>query len=340
MDTSLSFPDVFTFRLDDSVDDGVRAFARNHRNVLTILRTSIVFAVNFIEDILLATPWWLFILIVVFLGYKSSQKWQNGIVYGVLVFLIGVFGLWNLMLETLSLMIFSVIVSIIIGFTLGIVVAMGERSNAVIRPVLDVAQTIPTFVYIIPAIMLLGVGRAPAVIATVCYAFVPMVRMTSHGIMNVDKDVIEASTAFGSTKFQTLVKVQLPQALPTIMVGVNQTIMMAMGMVVTCALIGATGLGMEILVATNRVEIERALLPGIAIVIMAVVLDRLTQGMIREEQDKEYRDEAEEEEVVVVAKKSPNNSKPNFSLTNNSLVLRYSDVKFMVQKLILGRWIS
>jgi glycine betaine/proline transport system permease protein/glycine betaine/proline transport system substrate-binding protein len=132
--------------------------------------------------------------------------------------------------------------------------------------------------------MLLGVGKTPAVIATVIYAVVPMVRMTSLGIIHVDKEVIEASTAFGCTGLQTLVKVQIPQALPTIMAGVNQTIMMAMAMVVTCALIGANGLGMEILVATNRVEIGRALMPGISIVILATILDRITQGMVRKEQ--------------------------------------------------------
>jgi glycine betaine/proline transport system permease protein/glycine betaine/proline transport system substrate-binding protein len=287
MELSARFPEIFVINMGGGIDNTVRAFARNNRQALDMFRTTIAFAVTSINRVLVLMPWWLIILIVVFLGYKTTQKWQNGVFYGALVFLIGSFGLWTLMLETLSIIILSVAVALMIGFPLGIAVAMSNKINAIVRPVLDLAQTIPSFVYLIPAAMLLGVGRTPAVIATVIYSVVPMVRMTSHGIIHVDKEVIEASTAFGSTGFQTLVKVQIPQALPTIMTGVNQTIMMAMAMVVTCALIGANGLGMEILVATNRVEIGRALLPGISIVIMAMVLDRITQGMVRAEKERD-----------------------------------------------------
>ena len=287
MDILLKFPDMFKINIGNSIDNAVKAFARNHRYSLDIFRNSIAFTVNSINKTLLAMPWWMLILIVVFLGYKTTKKWRNGVLYGALVFFIGVFGLWNLMLETLSIIMLSVIVALMIGFPVGIAVAMSKRVNAIVRPILDFAQTIPSFVYLIPAAMLLGVGKTPAVIATVIYSVVPMVRMTSHGIIHVDKEVIEASIAFGSTRFQTLMKAQIPQALPTIMTGVNQTIMMAMAMVVTCALIGANGLGMEILVATNRVEIGRALLPGLSIVILGSILDRITQGMARKEQDGE-----------------------------------------------------
>jgi len=287
LEFSARFPEIFTINVGSGIDQAVRAFARNNRAILDVFRTIIAQAVIRINNTLLAMPWWLIILIVVFLGYKATKKWQNGVLYGALVFLIGTFGLWNLMLETLSIIILSVLVALMIGFPLGIAVAMNEKINSIVRPILDLAQTMPSFVYLIPAAMLLGVGRTPAVIATVIYSVVPMVRMTSHGIIHVDKEVIEASTAFGSTGFQTLVKVQIPQALPTIMTGVNQTIMMAMAMVVTCALIGANGLGMEILVNTQRVNIGGALLPGISIVILAMVLDRITQGMVRAEKEKE-----------------------------------------------------
>lgn len=282
---SSRFPDIFVVNLGGGVDNAVRAFARNHRGFLDIFRSWVAFSVTSINRGLQATPWWLLILIVVFLGYKTTGKLRNGILYGALVFLVGSFGLWNLMLETLSIIIVSVAAALVIGFPVGIAVAMSKKVNAVVRPILDLAQTLPSMVYLIPAAMLLGVGRTPAVIATVIYSVVPMVRMTSHGIIHVDKEVIEASTAFGSTRFQTLMKVQIPQALPTIMTGVNQTIMMAMAMVVTSALIGANGLGMEILVATNRVEIGRALMPGISIVIMATIIDRTTQGMARKKRD-------------------------------------------------------
>ena len=142
-------------------------------------------------------------------------------------------------------------------------------------------QTMPSWVYLVPAVLLFSVGTTPALLATTIYAIVPMVRMTSHGLLYVDAEMLEASRAFGATKMQTLVKVQIPQAKPTIMAGVNQTIMMAMSMVVTCALIGANGLGMEILVATNQVQVGKSLLPGIAIVIVAVILDRLTQAAVK-----------------------------------------------------------
>jgi glycine betaine/proline transport system permease protein/glycine betaine/proline transport system substrate-binding protein len=141
-------------------------------------------------------------------------------------------------------------------------------------------QTMPAFVYLVPAVILFSPGKTPALIATTIYAIVPMIRMTNLGITHVDGEMVEAGSAFGSTKLQLLSKIQVPQAMPSIMAGINQTIMMAMSMVVTCALIGANGLGMEILLATNRVEMGKALMPGIAIVILAIILDRLTQGLI------------------------------------------------------------
>ena len=146
-----------------------------------------------------------------------------------------------------------------------------------VRPVLDAMQTMPVFVYLIPAMLFFGMGYAPAVIATVIYAIVPVIRMTALGISQVDKEMVEASKAFGSTWWQTLCKVEIPQAAPTIMAGVNQTIMMAMSMVVTCSMIGARGLGHEVLVAVQRMEIGRGMTAGASVVILAVILDRMTQ---------------------------------------------------------------
>ena len=160
---------------------------------------------------------------------------------------------------------------------------MSKKTSAIIRPILDLMQTMPAFVYLVPAVILFSPGKTPALIATTIYAVVPMVRMTNLGILHVDGEMVEAAASFGSTRMQLLAKVQIPQALPSIMAGVNQTIMMAMSMVVTCALIGAQGLGMEILLATNRTEMGKALMPGISIVILAIILDRLTQGIIKKE---------------------------------------------------------
>ena len=155
-----------------------------------------------------------------------------------------------------------------------------NKINGFVRPILDTMQTMPVFVYLIPAVLFFGLGKAPAVIATTIYAIVPVIRLTSHGIRQVDKEVVEAARAFGSTKFQTLWKVQIPQALPTIMTGVNQTLMMAMAMVVTCSMIGASGLGMEVLIGVNRIEIGRGLVAGTAVVIVAILMDRITQAWI------------------------------------------------------------
>ena len=152
-------------------------------------------------------------------------------------------------------------------------------ANRLLRPLLDAMQTMPTFVYMIPAVMLLGPGKVPAVLATVVYAVVPVIRLTSHGIQQVDPNVVEASAAFGASRWQTLFKVQIPQAMPTIMTGINQTMMMAVAMVVTCAMIGANGLGMEVLIAINRTESGRGLIAGISIVIIAIIIDRLTQSL-------------------------------------------------------------
>ena len=158
-----------------------------------------------------------------------------------------------------------------------------DRAMRVARPILDTMQTMPVFVYLIPALLLFGLGSASAVIATVIYAVVPVIRLTSLGIRQVDESVVEASRSFGSTRMQTLTKVQIPQAMPTIMAGVNQTLMMAMSMVVTCSMIGARGLGNEVLIAVNRTEIGRGLVSGFSVVILAVLLDRMTQGWFSDE---------------------------------------------------------
>jgi len=201
--------------------------------------------------------------------------------YSGLLLFIGSVGFWHLMNETLSIIIASVIISLLLGFPLGILVSTSDRADATIRPLLDTMQTMPVFVYLIPALLFFGLGKPPAVIATTIYAIVPIIRLTNHGIRQIDKEIIEAAIAFGSTNMQALIKVKIPQALPTIMAGVNQTLMMAISMVVTTSMIGATGLGMEVLIGVQRIQIGRGLLSGTAIVIIAVVLDRLTQGLVR-----------------------------------------------------------
>lgn len=280
--SSLLYDIPFKINLNlDKVDESVRNFSVKYDSIFSEMKSGLNSFVNLIYSILSFIPWFISILIVLLAGWKVTGKISKGILYSLLLFLIGTLGLWSLMNETLSIVIASVIISLTLGFPLGILISASNRADKIVRPILDTMQTMPVFVYLIPALLFFGLGKAPAVIATTIYAIVPIIRMTSHGIKQIDGEIVEASIAFGSTKLQSLVKVQIPQALPTIMTGVNQTIMMAMSMVVTTSMIGATGLGMEVLISVNRVEIGRGLVSGTAVVIIAVILDRITQGLVK-----------------------------------------------------------
>lgn len=280
----------FTLPFDITViDQAVRSFSTAYAPFFNAIKSGLNHIIGVIDFVLNLIPWWLFMAGVFFSGWKLNKKIQSGILYALFLFPIGMFGLWDLMYETLAIVIASVIISLALGFPIGILVAGSKRAEAIARPVLDTMQTMPVFVYLIPAILFFGLGKAPAVMATTIYAIVPVIRLTSHGIRQVDAEVVEAAKSFGSTRFQTLIKTQIPQAMPTIMTGVNQTIMMAMAMVVTCSMIGASGLGMEVLIGVNRIEIGRGVVAGTAVVIVAVILDRITQGLIRKtEKDNQH----------------------------------------------------
>ncbi len=282
MNTDWLYDFPFKIPIDlGAIDDAVRGFSTKYDSFFNVIRSALNGFVNSIYNILDFIPWFVLILLVFIAGWKLSKKISTGILYGASLFLIGAVGLWDLMNETLSIIIASVIISLLLGFPLGILISTSDRADRIVRPILDTMQTMPVFVYLIPALLFFGLGKPPAVIATTIYAIVPIIRLTNHGIRQIDREVIEASLAFGSTKLQSLVKVQIPQALPTIMAGVNQTLMMAIGMVVTTSMIGATGLGMEVLIGVNRVEIGRGLVSGTAVVIIAVILDRITQGFVQ-----------------------------------------------------------
>ncbi|NCB31385.1 MAG: ABC transporter permease subunit, partial [Clostridia bacterium] len=279
------FPFALSINTSD-FDNSVKDFARKHDDVFGGIKNGLIAFVNFFNWILGLIPWWLLILLVVGLGYLATGKPTKAVLYGALLSLIGVFGLWELMNETLAVVLASVTIALVLGFPIGILLSGSSRANRIMRPVLDTMQTMPVFVYLIPAVMLFSIGKAPAVIATVIYAIVPVIRLTALGILQVDAEVVEASRAFGATKIQTLFKVQIPQAMPTIMTGVNQTLMMAMAMVVTCSMIGASGLGTEVLIGVNRNEIGRGFIAGVAVVIIAVLMDRITQGWMKRDSKK------------------------------------------------------
>lgn len=262
-------------------DASVKGFAAQFSGFFDGIKGGLNALISTINGILSLIPWWLMLAVVFLGGWKLSKKLLTGIVYAVMLFFIGLIGLWPMMYETLSIVLASVVISLAIGFPIGIMISGSERANSIMRPILDTMQTMPVFVYLIPAVLFFGLGKAPAVIATTIYAIVPVIRLTSHGIRQVDPEVVEAARSFGSTRFQSLIKVQIPQAMPTILTGVNQTLMMAMAMVVTCSMIGASGLGMEVLISVNRIEIGRGLLAGVAVVIVAILMDRLTQGWFK-----------------------------------------------------------
>lgn len=278
----LRFPKALTLNIGTIVDDAVSSLSRSWAPFFSSLGRALLSFMNGIQSVVDFIPWWLLLVLVFFLGWKLSRKWTQGAAYALLLLGVGVLGLWELMNMTLGLVIAAVIISLGIGLPLGILLAGSLRAETVIKPLLDAMQTMPTFVYLIPAVMFFGLGKVPGVIATTIYAVPPVIRLTSHGIKQVDREVVEAAQSFGSTRAQILFKVQIPQALPTIMAGINQTLMMAMAMVVTTAMIGVKGLGYEVIIGINRLEIGRGLKSGIAIVIMAVLLDRLTQGWFKE----------------------------------------------------------
>ncbi len=232
------------------------------------------------ESALLWMPWWFFISLVGVVALRMAGS-RVAIFSIASLTMMAFLGLHELAMLTLSIVFGATIIAVGIGLPLGILAAKNDRFESVLRPVLDAMQTMPSFVYLIPAVMLLGLGRAPAVVATVIYAVPPMIRLTNLGIRQVDPEVVEAAKAFGSTRFQVLMKVEIPMGLPTIMAGLNQTIMMALAMVVVASMIGAKGLGIEVFNGIARLDAGRGLLGGLGIVLLAVIIDRITQSVGR-----------------------------------------------------------
>lgn len=225
-----------------------------------------------------AVPPYVVIVLVGLLAWQATRRWQTALGIMAALFLIGSFGLWSKLMLTTSLMLVSALLSVVIGLPVGILIARSDRLRSVVLPVLDVMQTMPSFVYLIPVLMLFNLGQVPAIFATVIYAIPPLIRLTDLGIRQVDGEVLEAARAFGTTPRQMLFGVQLPLARPSIMAGINQTVMMALAMVVLASLIGARGLGEDVLTGINTLNVGLGLQAGLAIVILAIVIDRITQG--------------------------------------------------------------
>lgn len=273
------FPEIFSARnARRSIDGFVDGLVVKYADALTAMSQPFLKTLVWIEMVLRSAPWWSIVIAIILLAYLASRRIGFAIGMGFLMFVLGAIGLWEQGMQTLSLMIMATALSILIGIPLGIITGKSKAVRSVMLPVLDVMQTMPSFVYLIPVVMLFGLGKIPAIIATVIYAVPPLIRLTDLGIRLVDKEVLEASRSFGANSWQQLFGVQLPLALPNIMAGLNQTTMMALSMVVIASMIGARGLGYEVLLGINRLEVGRGLLAGIGIVILAVIFDRITQA--------------------------------------------------------------
>ncbi|HZJ83833.1 MAG TPA: glycine betaine ABC transporter substrate-binding protein [Clostridia bacterium] len=270
------FPQFFNIKLGYYVEKSVDWLTHNWRGFFEALTSGVNAIVSGVQKLLVVTPWFVFLAIVFVLGWLTKD-WKAGLVYVAMLFIIGLLGLWNEMMYTLAIVLTSVIISITIGIPIGIYAAHSPRLEGIINPLLDGMQTMPSFVYLIPSMIFFGLGTVPAVFATIIYSVPPCIRLTSLAIKEVPEEMTEAAHSFGSSFWQILTKVELPHALPTIMTGVNQTTMMAMSMVVISSMIGAKGLGENVLIAINRSDIALGFNSGISIVFLAIIIDRITQ---------------------------------------------------------------
>ena len=223
------------------------------------------------------SPWPIIIGIICGLAWMASKSWKLVLGAAISFFLIGYFGMWKDCMATVAIITVCVIICMTVGIPMGVIMARSNRAERTILPVLDMMQTIPSFVYLIPIIMLLGIGKVPGLLAVCIYALPPVVRLTNLGIREVDKETLEAAEAFGATPMQKLRSVQIPLSLPTIFAGINQTIMMALAMVVIASMIGVRGLGVPILQAISNQYLALGLMNGLAIVALAIIFDRVTQ---------------------------------------------------------------
>ncbi|WJH41108.1 proline/glycine betaine ABC transporter permease [Aliirhizobium terrae] len=266
------------FDIGDGIDAAVNYVLDNFSPVLDFIAAVIGSVTGTIQGALVAIPMPVGIAIFVALSlWRVSLGF--GVLTGVALWLVDHMGLWGAMMETLSLVIASTLMAMVIGLPLGIAMARKDSVATVVRPILDLMQTMPAFVYLIPAAMFFGLGAVPGAIATVIFAMPPVVRLTNLGIRQVHAEFIEAGNAFGCTSSQLLFKVQLPNAMPSIMAGINQTIMLSLSMVVIASMIGAGGIGNTVLTGIQRLDVGTGFEGGLAVVILAVILDRLTQSL-------------------------------------------------------------
>lgn len=271
---------MYRIPIGQFVSSGVDWLLKHYGHLFDAFSAGVNSFIDLFKSGLLILPWWLFILVIAVLAWRV-KGWRLAIGSTLGLLLIYDLQLWSSLIDTLVLVIISAIVSILIGLPIGILASRKKRFQQIISPILDFMQTMPSFVYLIPALMFFGLGTVPAVFATVIFAMPPVIRLTNLGIIQVPIDLVEVGEAFGSTPLQLLWKIQLPLAMPTILAGINQTMMLSLSMVVIAAMIGSGGFGQGVLAGISQMDIGKGFENGLAVVILAMILDRLSQGLVK-----------------------------------------------------------
>lgn len=261
-----------------AIDGGFRDMVRALSPYIDAATLPLQTFLNTLEDAFANSPWIVVLLILLAITYLAGRSWRITLGTALALLAIGWVGLWHDAMVTLAMVTVCTITAVIIGLPIGVIAARSDRAQRIISPILDVMQTLPSFVYLIPVVVIFGIGKVPGMIAVVIYATPPMIRLTSLGIRLVDREAIEAADAYGASARQKLWGVQLPLALPTLMTGVNQTIMMSLSMVVVASMVGVGGLGKNVLQAINNQFFTMGFLNGFALVAIAIAFDRASQA--------------------------------------------------------------
>ena len=278
-DDDLKYPTNFGPEIAGAIDDLIDWLVVNGEWFFDGINDNLKIVLNELREFLVWIPWPVMISLIFIMGWRLGSM-KIGIASALGMVLIGLVNLWEPAMVTIAIMAGSVSIAVILGIPIGILMARSNLFEIILRPILDAMQTMPSFVYLVPGIMLFGLGNVAAILATVLYSIPPCIRLTNLGIRQVNPSVVEAGESFGSTTYQLLSKVQLPMAIPTIMAGINQTIMMALAMSTIAAMVGAGGLGIEVLRSMGQLQEGQAFIAGSAIVIMAIIVDRITQSIV------------------------------------------------------------
>jgi len=272
------FPEVWDTRaFGRALDTAFNGIVATWGEPLEQLFLPLLRVINGLEKLLQLSPWWAVVAAFCIVTWAAARQWRPVAMVAAMLVALGLLGVWDAAMASVALMLVATLLSVMLGIPLGILMSRSDRMRSGMLPILDIMQTMPIFVYLIPFVMLFGPGKIPALLATIVFAIPPVIRLTDLGIRQVDPEVVEASRAFGASRRQQLWTVQVPLAMPTIMAGINQTTMMALSMVVIASMIGAGGLGYQVLQGIQRLEVSRGLIAGLGIVLLAIIFDRIAQ---------------------------------------------------------------